>query len=181
MGSEFKGKGLSRMEGTSWHVGYILKKENDPRRHKSRCKYHREDGTCSYKLHKCDSSSHCKYYVDKTLEKEKVAYRKKRAEERASAQSKVFAQPSRNNSIHQRNVVEQHDTVILRDVDTNGEFEITLDRTPDSAPLLHTSCKGKSVGDKVSVNNFTYIVLQIEKPNGKKYNFAYLNRNKKRS
>ena len=98
MGSEFKGKGLSRMEGTSWHVGYILKKENDPRRHKSRCKYHRVDGTCSYKLHKCDSSSHCKYYVDKALEKEKEAYRKKREEERAIPRFSPPNQPAPNHS-----------------------------------------------------------------------------------
>lgn len=63
-----------RLPDTPWHLGYAKKKENDPRRHKSRC-IHLKNSIChcgssgAYKLN-CPGSSHCKFYA----ESEKMAH-----------------------------------------------------------------------------------------------------------
>lgn len=62
------------MPDTPWHVGYALKKENDPRRHKARC-IHYDKGLCKYGDMKCCGSAHCQYYGEKETEKYKyVSY-----------------------------------------------------------------------------------------------------------
>lgn len=35
----------NQLPDTPWHIGYITKDENDPRRHKARCVHYR-DGVC---------------------------------------------------------------------------------------------------------------------------------------
>ena len=65
--------GLSQRMGTPSHLDYLHMKENDTKRHKSRCiEYDNKKDTCmctdsaNYLL-KCGGSSHCKYYREETL------------------------------------------------------------------------------------------------------------------
>ena len=65
--------GLSQRLGTPSHLEYLHMKENDTKRHKSRCiEYDNKKDTCmctdsaNYLL-KCGGSSHCKYYREETL------------------------------------------------------------------------------------------------------------------
>ena len=65
--------GLSQRMGTPSHLEYLHMKENDTKRHKSRCiEYDNKKDTCmctdsaNYLL-KCGGSSHCKYYREETL------------------------------------------------------------------------------------------------------------------
>ena len=65
--------GLSQRMGTPSHLEYLHMKENDTKRHKSRCiEYDNKKDICmctdsaNYLL-KCDGSSHCKYYREETL------------------------------------------------------------------------------------------------------------------
>ena len=65
--------GLSQRMGTPSHLEYLHMKENDTKRHKSRCiEYDNKKDICmctdsaNYLL-KCGGSSHCKYYREETL------------------------------------------------------------------------------------------------------------------
>lgn len=53
-----------RLPDTPWHIGYIKKDEDDPRRHKARCVYN--DGKrCSHsRVVACCGSSHCRFYAE---------------------------------------------------------------------------------------------------------------------
>lgn len=53
---------------TPWHVGFAKKKEDDPRRHKARCRYY-EEGKCMRYNMKCCGSAHCKEYKERELDK----------------------------------------------------------------------------------------------------------------
>lgn len=59
---------------TPWHVGYALKKENDPRRHQSRCIYYdKKTKYCTtaqspYVGIKCGGSAHCNAYAETRTE-----------------------------------------------------------------------------------------------------------------
>lgn len=62
-----------KLPDTPWHVGYTKKHENDPRRHRSRCKYyHNQTKKCTcvsspYCGLRCGGSAHCGYYIDCNL------------------------------------------------------------------------------------------------------------------
>lgn len=51
---------LGKMADTKWHIGYVTKDPDDPRRDKRRCIYFRE-GNCAYGA-PCFGSSHCSKY-----------------------------------------------------------------------------------------------------------------------
>lgn len=53
-----------RLPDTPWHIGYVKKDENDPRRHKARCVYNDGDKCKNPYMLRCVSSSHCKYYAE---------------------------------------------------------------------------------------------------------------------
>ncbi len=55
----------TRLPDTPWHIGYIKKDEEDPRRHKKRCVFN-ENNHCknSHLNGECYGSSHCKYYAE---------------------------------------------------------------------------------------------------------------------
>ena len=52
-----------RLPDTPWHIGYAKKKDNDPRRHKSRC-IHLEEGICHARGIRCPGSAHCTSYCE---------------------------------------------------------------------------------------------------------------------
>ena len=57
--------GINRLTGTTWHVEKATRKDDDPKRHKSRCVYYRKsDSYCIQLVGKCGGSAHCKYYIE---------------------------------------------------------------------------------------------------------------------
>lgn len=68
------GHDSKRLPDTPWHIGFIKKEEDDPRRHKSRCIF-KEGSTCkcgdciSY-MRRCSGSSHCRDYAENYLQAE---------------------------------------------------------------------------------------------------------------
>ena len=58
----------SKLPDTPWHVGFVYKDENDPRRHKARCIHLQRNickcGLCGCYLTHCVGSSHCRYYAE---------------------------------------------------------------------------------------------------------------------
>ena len=70
---------VRRLQGTPWHVDVIGRKEDDPRRHKSRCKYYHkgEQIVCSFYNRACVGSAHCDGYKEKTKEDLEIVSSKK--------------------------------------------------------------------------------------------------------
>lgn len=66
-----------KLPDTPWHIGYVKKDEDDPRRHKSRCVYNNGDRCNNPYMLRCVSSSHCKYYAEdwETAERFKASMR----------------------------------------------------------------------------------------------------------
>ena len=55
--------GVNRMVGTPWHVGKFERQEDDPRRHRVRCKhYNKVDKNCFKRNGRCIGSAHCLEY-----------------------------------------------------------------------------------------------------------------------
>lgn len=55
--------GVSELTGTPWHTEKMLRKEGDPRRHRSMCIYfEKESEYCEKRFMKCVGSAHCDYY-----------------------------------------------------------------------------------------------------------------------
>lgn len=55
--------GINKMSGSPWHTEVLTRKEDDPRRHRARCKFHsQKDNFCLERSMKCVGSAHCKYY-----------------------------------------------------------------------------------------------------------------------
>lgn len=54
--------GLNQLTGTPWHKEKWTRDEDDPRRHRSRCVYHRRDNKCLYHKMNCYGSAHCDEY-----------------------------------------------------------------------------------------------------------------------
>ncbi len=63
---------INLLSGTPWHISYGDKiKENDKRRHKSKCRYYdRKTKKCNMYFSVCFGSSHCEYYSE--LKKEDI-------------------------------------------------------------------------------------------------------------
>ena len=54
---------LSKMTDTKWHIGYVTKEEDDPRRDKRKCLYYeKENNRCKLDGMTCVGSSHCPQY-----------------------------------------------------------------------------------------------------------------------
>ncbi|MCI5620712.1 MAG: hypothetical protein MR355_04000 [Lachnospiraceae bacterium] len=74
-----------KLPDTPWHVGYIKKEEDDPRRHKARC-IHNVDGECrstcsNYYRETCGGSSHCDDYSETVADYKKLLEERKTADE----------------------------------------------------------------------------------------------------
>lgn len=59
---------LNRFTGSPWHVGKWTRKNGDPRRHRSRCKYYsRCSNHCSKINSNCFGTAHCQYYKERSI------------------------------------------------------------------------------------------------------------------
>lgn len=57
--------GINRMVGTPWHIERYERQEDDPRRHRSRCKHFERNKKSCYKRNgKCIGSAHCLEYEE---------------------------------------------------------------------------------------------------------------------
>lgn len=55
----------NKMTGTSWHIEKAVRKPNDGRRHKSRCKYYdKVKNYCNKECYKCIGSAYCMNYKE---------------------------------------------------------------------------------------------------------------------
>lgn len=63
-----------KMAGTPWHIETLTKKDNDDKRHRSRCIHYsgRETDHCKLRCLQCVGSSHCSHYVDTNSKTAKV-------------------------------------------------------------------------------------------------------------
>lgn len=85
----------SKLPDTPWHVGYALKDENDPRRHKARC-IHLHNHICKCGLSgcymtACAGSSHCRYYAEGEAQWEAYLEEMKTDEEKAEEAAEIRA------------------------------------------------------------------------------------------
>ena len=64
---------ISQLSDTKWHIGYITKAPNDPRRDKRKC-VHYFGGMCRGTV-PCKGSSHCADYIKGSKTKEASPYR----------------------------------------------------------------------------------------------------------
>ncbi|TCT14592.1 hypothetical protein EDC18_10573 [Natranaerovirga pectinivora] len=72
-----------KLPDTPWHIGYAVKEEDDPRRHRARCVYYdNSNKKCithksRYFMVKCGGSAHCNYYSEKLAVKKETAHNNK--------------------------------------------------------------------------------------------------------
>jgi hypothetical protein len=78
LGGVIMGEGFNKLPDTPWHVGFTLKEEDDPRRHKARCIYYNNTNKkcmtakSPYFMLKCGGAAHCKFYLETSeIEEEK--------------------------------------------------------------------------------------------------------------
>lgn len=53
-----------RLPDTPWHIGYVTKDEDDPRRHKARCVYNDGRKCRNVYMLECCGSAHCRFYAE---------------------------------------------------------------------------------------------------------------------
>ena len=109
----------NKINGTPWHVGPLRKK--DERRHKSRCKYHKQGNSCGY-FGKCIGSARCEYYREKILEEqnrntEEIFKKNKDHDEKNSLEE---ANDKNNKKLNRKYFIEG-DSFLLLNVDS-GEL-----------------------------------------------------------
>lgn len=55
--------GISRLQGTPWHLEQYHREEGEDRRYKGRCRhYEYESDRCAFGFTKCKGSAHCMEY-----------------------------------------------------------------------------------------------------------------------
>ena len=76
--------GYGGIQGTPWHVGRWHREEDEPRRHKSRCRHYRKDRSCAINT-TCHGSAHCLQY--RALSEEEFFERQRTRADNGSAVS----------------------------------------------------------------------------------------------
>lgn len=127
-------RNLGRLQGTPWHVGYVTKKENDPRRHRSRCAHYRTDGSCRFHSH-CIGSAHCADYEDTILNKDKKEYKANR-----KTWQELAPRHANEKLVQLDNVIE------IYSFSDKQYYKLDLHRNLDELPALHRECLGREIG-----------------------------------
>lgn len=145
-------KHLGSLAGTPWHVGYVTKKEDDPRRDKRKCLYY-TDGHCSDRFGQCIGSSHCAHYKCRKEDLQKEA----RKQESPGWQGKV-----RLTSIP--DIIQRGDTVTIYCRQRDYKYTVIIPSGDDDefAPV-HKFCLGKRLNDQFEFNGFEYIIRSFKK------------------
>ena len=79
----------SRLPDTPWHIGYAIKAENDPRRHKNKC-IHLDEDLCTCLMVRCTGSSHCKFYAESQKQWEEYLEEMKTEDEKALDRAMLY-------------------------------------------------------------------------------------------
>ena len=145
-------KHLGSLAGTPWHIGYVTKDEDDPRRDKRKCLYY-TDGYCSDRFGQCVGSSHCTRYKCREEELKK----EKNKQESVGWQGKVRL-------VSLPGIVQRGDTVVVycKQRDFQRDFVIPNGDDDELAPV-HKLCLGKKLNDQFEFNGFEYRILSLKK------------------
>ena len=145
---------LGELQGTPWHIDFVRKSENDPRRHRSRCSHYQTDKSCSiYGI--CIGSSHCKFYSDIALENERKRSRTREKTWKVSARHDLFP-----------NLVQLGDKIILYSLEEDDNITVKIKDKTENMPKIQHECLGKGLGDYFSFAEFLYQIISIQKPDG---------------
>lgn len=148
-------KKLGGLLGTPWHVGFITKKEDDPRRDKRRCLYYISSTKhCKINVF-CNGSAHCKDYRDLAYENQQKKV--KRSVESWKQESKFVRDP---------NIVQSMDDVRLFCYHDNKERQIHVAKEETDRIPLAKCCLLKTVGTIVTYNGYRYKIVRIIKNQG---------------
>lgn len=146
---------LGELQGTSWHIEFVRKAENDPKRHRNRCSHYKTDKTCPiYGM--CIGSSHCSFYRDIALEKERKRSKDREKTWKVSASHQLFP-----------DLVQLEDNIILYSLDEDENIVVKIKDKTENMPEIQYECLGRKLGDYFSFAKFLYQIISIEKPNGR--------------
>ena len=152
---------ISRNIGTPSHITYLSKKENDDRRHRSRCIYYDKDTKhClapkgSYSGIRCPGSSHCTQYFER-LEPDKPKTKSKAKADITGIKKRPTTLPGR---------ITYGKKVILQCLDDDEVYHITIGINPDLMPPLQKLCLNRKYGDTISYSGYRYKIVKPQKIN----------------
>ena len=145
-------KNLGRLSGTQWHVGYVLKKENDPRRDKRRCS-HYSDGHCNYRFEQCVGSSHCSKYKCRAEENRKKIAKK----EAPRLQGQLT-------DIRIDGIVQRGDSITVYCAQDKQQYTFRIAESKQEVlPPVHKLSLGLKNGERFEYNGFSYKITNIQK------------------
>lgn len=90
-----------RLPDTPWHMGYVKKDEDDPRRHKARC-IHYSGGNCwrnNIFVIRCVGSSHCEDYSESYEEYRKIQEERKTVKQKEADNINKYRASLENNKL----------------------------------------------------------------------------------
>ncbi len=152
--------GVNRLNGSPWHLEYAYAnhEENEPRRHKKRCKYYLHNNECSYEgQYRCCGSSRCDVYLEKrprsirTKEKQKYEVTVIKEEKRLDLGSIIKVKEGKTNEVMFFHIVNKKDEDFLNNkICANSPLAVEVARS--------------EIGDIIQVNDHAkYKVLEIIK------------------
>lgn len=149
--------GLDRMTGTSWHITNISMKENDSRRHKSRCVgYDKNKRKCKntkspYFLLQCGGSSKCKFYEEeKTISEVKSEYIKK-----------DILKSKKKKKMIKKSVCKQGDKIVAKNLKTGEEKAFYLTVINSKKTQILTLIENKRINEVFLFKNEKYKIIKI--------------------
>lgn len=141
-----------------WHVDCLQKKEDDPRRHKSRCKYYINDN-CKLKNFKCIGSAHCMDYGESINnysvldnDEEKKYYRQNK---------------SKKTKKRDFEIVQHFDIVGVYSKEDKCIYDFEINKDINKLPMVAQKCIGHKVADSFQIDGYNYSIRNIKKGNGK--------------
>lgn len=139
-----------KINGTPWHVGTIRKE--DERRHKSRCKYHKQDNSCGY-FGKCIGSARCVYYREKIIEEqnrntEEILKKNKNQDEKNSLEE---AKAKNNKKINRKYFIEGDSFTLLNKKD-GKIINYKIVSKPNESASSFKITKDSTIANKVIKN-----------------------------
>lgn len=149
----------SQLPDVPWHVGYVKKKDWDPRRHKSRCKYYDPNNKKCITAkspcvgQRCGGSAHCDVYEEK-----KSSVEEQMLVDSVSRKKPHVAINSSNRG--KTDVVAMDDIVSLQNVDTGVivKHKMMTDLKGKLTDMTKR-CLNRKVGSVISVNGQNYKIL----------------------
>ncbi|MDO5714427.1 MAG: hypothetical protein Q4Q07_08350 [Tissierellia bacterium] len=156
-----------RLEGVPWHPSSLKMKENDTRRHKSRCIYYnKKTEICNtlksyYGFRTCGGSRHCAGYEERVVEEESI--------ERNTESSKYLSREKIRNTIDkkksvEKNICEKGDIVIAASIDdpNTKKTYYLVENEKGKETLALQACYGKKRNETFIIKGKKYKILNIK-------------------